>query len=275
MNTPSLSSLLLATADPDRLRRWYDEAFGIQPDPDGFLHFGPVAVLIDGRDIGETTTEPARVILNFEVTNIQGVVRRLDELGVDWVAPLEYRPDGGAWFATLTDPDGNYIQVIQLTPDYWSQRRTRHGSATTPRAALADGTTATRLPAQDLDRARRFYAEKLGLEPAETRDGGLSYECGGTTFAVYETEGRASGEHTQMGFYVGDIETTVAELRERGVEFEEIDGPGLRTVDGIADIEGHYPSTGATGERAAWFHDSEGNLLGVAQLVLPDDDVAP
>jgi hypothetical protein len=54
------------------------------------------------------------------------------------------------------------------------------------------------------------------------------------------------------------------------VQFEDIDVPGMRTVDGIADIEGHYPSTGAIGERAAWFHDSEGNLLGVGQLIRAD-----
>jgi hypothetical protein len=55
-------------------------------------------------------------------------------------------------------------------------------------------------------------------------------------------------------------------LRRRGVAFEEVDVPGLRTVDGIADIEGNYPSKGA-GERGAWFRDSEGNLVGVGQPV--------
>jgi hypothetical protein len=65
---------------------------------------------------------------------------------------------------------------------------------------------------------------------------------------------------------VDDIEATVSELRARGVVFEEYDLPGLRTVDGIADIEGNYPSKG-TGERAAWFRDSEGNMLGIGELV--------
>ena len=67
-------------------------------------------------------------------------------------------------------------------------------------------------------------------------------------------------------FDVEDIESTVAELRSRGVVFEEYDLPGLKTVDGIAEIEGNYASKG-TGERAAWFHDSEGNLLGIGQTV--------
>jgi predicted enzyme related to lactoylglutathione lyase len=69
-----------------------------------------------------------------------------------------------------------------------------------------------------------------------------------------------------MGFEVEDLEATVAELRRRGVVFEEYDFPGLSTIDGIADIEGNYPSKG-TGERAAWFRDSEGNLLGMGQPV--------
>ena len=59
----------------------------------------------------------------------------------------------------------------------------------------------------------------------------------------------------------------MGELRNRGVVFEEVDVPGLRTVDGIATVEGNYPSKGGRGERAAWFRDSEGNLLGIGQAV--------
>ena len=124
----------------------------------------------------------------------------------------------------------------------------------------------TRLPAQDLDRARSFYAQKLGLEPVEEREGGLRYRCGNGYFAVFQSAGRASGDHTQIAFEVDDLESIVAELRRCGVVFEEVDVPGLRTVDGIADIEGNYPSKGV-GERGAWFRDSEGNLLGVGQPV--------
>ena len=133
---------------------------------------------------------------------------------------------------------------------------------------LRDATkTATRLPAQDLDRARAFYAEKLGLEPADERPGGILYRVGETEFALFASGGRATGDHTQMGFEVEDLEATVAELKARGVVFEEVDVPGLRTRDGIADIEGNYPSKGASGERGAWFRDSEGNMLGVGQLL--------
>ena len=129
---------------------------------------------------------------------------------------------------------------------------------------LRDAKVSTRLPAQDLERARAFYAEKLGLEPVEERPGGLRYEGASGRFALFASAGRASGDHTQMAFEVDDLDTVVAELRRRGVVFEDVDVPGLRTVDGIAVVEGNYPSAG-TGERAAWFRDSERNLLGLGQ----------
>jgi catechol 2,3-dioxygenase-like lactoylglutathione lyase family enzyme len=129
---------------------------------------------------------------------------------------------------------------------------------------LKNGSVATRLPAQNLERARAFYAEKLGLEPIEERKGGLRYVCAAGEFALFESAGTASGDHTQMGWEVEDVEATVRELRARGVMFEEYDFPGLKTVDGIADVEGNYPSKGS-GERGAWFRDSEGNMLGIGQ----------
>lgn len=132
---------------------------------------------------------------------------------------------------------------------------------------LGDGEVATRLPAQDLERARAFYAEKLGLEPLEERPGGLRYRCGNSYFVVFQSTGAASGTHTQMGWEVADIEATMAELRARGVVFEEYDLPGLKTVNGVVTVEGNYPSKGGVGEKGAWFRDSEGNLLGVGQPV--------
>jgi catechol 2,3-dioxygenase-like lactoylglutathione lyase family enzyme len=129
---------------------------------------------------------------------------------------------------------------------------------------LANAEVATRLPCADLVRARAFYAEKLGLEPVEEREGGLRYRCGDSWFALFQSAGRASGTHTQMGWKVDDIEAVVADLRARGVVFQEYDLPGLKTVDGIATIVGNYPSLG-TGEKGAWFADSEGNLIGIGQ----------
>jgi catechol 2,3-dioxygenase-like lactoylglutathione lyase family enzyme len=119
--------------------------------------------------------------------------------------------------------------------------------------ALAQSDVATRLPARDLDRARRWYSERLGLDPVEERPGGLRYRCGTTYFVVFQSTGKASGESTQMAWEVDDIEAVVADLKSRDVDFEEVDSPGTKTVNGIADIDGNYPSK-ARGERGAWLH---------------------
>src|SRR4030095_511710 len=124
---------------------------------------------------------------------------------------------------------------------------------------------ATRLPVQDLERARLFYAEKLSLEPVEERPGGLLYRCGNGSFALFVSSGASSGDFTQMAFEVTDLKATVAALRARGVVFEEYDLPGLKTVNGIAEVAGNYPSKGGVGELAAWFRDSEGNLLRIGR----------
>ena len=131
---------------------------------------------------------------------------------------------------------------------------------------LKDGRVASRLPVRDLGKARAFYSEKLGLEPAEERPGGLLYRCGGTEFALFESAGAASGTHTQMGWSVDDIEATVADLRERGLEFEEVEMPGITVRDGIAEIPGNYPSKGS-GERAVWFRDLDGNVMGIGESI--------
>ncbi|MFG2352219.1 VOC family protein [Streptomyces sp. NPDC048521] len=138
---------------------------------------------------------------------------------------------------------------------------------------LARGRVATRLPAQDLERARRFYAERLGLRPAGEAPGGLLYRCGGAEFQVFRSGGASPGTFTQMSWEVDDIEAVVGELKRRGVVFEEFDlAPvhgGGRTRDGIVDVE-NYLSTRVPGvrrARGAWFRDSEGNMLGIGQRV--------
>ncbi len=132
---------------------------------------------------------------------------------------------------------------------------------------LTNADVAARLPAQDLQRAKTFYAEKLGLMPVEERPGGLRYQCRSGSFSLFASSGQPSGTHTQLGWEVDDIVATVSALRARGVAFEEYDLPGLKTIDGIAEVQGHYPSRGGRGERAAWFRDSEGNLLGIGQPI--------
>ncbi len=128
MTAPPLGSILLASTNPTRLRDWYVAAFDPYVNADGFLIFGGVALLIDARDdIAEQTAEPGRLILNFHVDDADTMAARLDELVVTWLAPLEVRDDGR--FATLTDPDGNIIQLIELSADYLERQhdaRQRH-----------------------------------------------------------------------------------------------------------------------------------------------------
>ncbi len=116
----------------------------------------------------------------------------------------------------------------------------------------------TTLPAADLARAKKFYAEKLGLTPSSESPGGLFYVTGkGTRFILYPTPNPNRAGHTQIGFSVDDIERAVGDLKAAGVTFEEYDFPGLKTEGGIAQ----------SGDvRNAWFKDSEGNLIGLVEL---------
>jgi catechol 2,3-dioxygenase-like lactoylglutathione lyase family enzyme len=113
------------------------------------------------------------------------------------------------------------------------------------------------IPATDLERARAFYGDRLGLTPAREEPAGLVYETpGGAWFRLYRTPYAGTAQHTIAGWDVEDIEAEVAELKARGVVFEEYQSEQLRTVDGIATTQGGL---------AAWFRDSEGNILGLAQ----------
>jgi predicted enzyme related to lactoylglutathione lyase len=115
------------------------------------------------------------------------------------------------------------------------------------------------LPAEDLERAKTFYAEKLGLpSPNTVAPATVSIECGnGTMFIVYEREGSTKADHTVAGWLVDDVEKTVEALSSRGVAFEQYDMPGLKTDErGIAEL----------GEvKTAWFKDSEGNILSITE----------
>ena len=132
--------------------------------------------------------------------------------------------------------------------------------------SLAHSRVETRIPTKDLARAKRWYAEKLGLMPSEERDGGLRYECDAGVFCLFESSGFSDGTFTQMAFNVDDIDAEVTELRRRGVVFEDYGIPGLAMSNHIVAIPDNYPSKGRA-ERGAWFRDSEGNLLGIGQAV--------
>jgi catechol 2,3-dioxygenase-like lactoylglutathione lyase family enzyme len=119
---------------------------------------------------------------------------------------------------------------------------------------LTTAPAVTTLPAEDLQRARSFYEEKLGLE-TEVRDDmpeGVFVHAGkGSEILLYQ-RGRATAENTALTFEVDDLEAAVSELRTHGVKIEDYDFPGLKTVNGIASRDV---------DRAAWFKDTEGNIL--------------
>lgn len=122
---------------------------------------------------------------------------------------------------------------------------------------LQDAAIFAYIPVSDMSRAQRFYEEKLGFKPSEVLEGGISYKCAdGTAFFMYPSAGAGTSKASQAFWRVKDVKAEVAELRKRGVVFEEYDNPAFKTVDGIA--------TGG-GAMTAWFKDTEGNILAISQ----------
>jgi catechol 2,3-dioxygenase-like lactoylglutathione lyase family enzyme len=113
------------------------------------------------------------------------------------------------------------------------------------------------LPASDLDRAKSWWADKVGMTPTNEDLGGLWYQCAdGTWVAITRSGFAGTAQNTAVSFTVDQIEDVMARLRERGVEFLDYDMPGFKTVDGLFDAGGY---------KAAWFKDSEGNIVEIAQ----------
>lgn len=123
---------------------------------------------------------------------------------------------------------------------------------------LSESTVYGVLPATDLERAKKFYEGTLGLKPVDipTDSGGVLYSTKQGTFLVYATSA-PGGAATALGFVVGDLVAEMADLKTRGVVFEEYDLPGLKTVNGVVDM-------GEMG-KGAWFKDSEGNIISLSQ----------
>jgi catechol 2,3-dioxygenase-like lactoylglutathione lyase family enzyme len=121
---------------------------------------------------------------------------------------------------------------------------------------LKDGIAQATLPVADLERAKGFWA-KVGLSPTNERPGGIEYNASGSSsFTVYPTRNSNRGGHTQLHFRVNDIESEVADLKAKGVAFEEYDFPALKTENSIATTESG---------KGAWFKDEDGNTIGIFQ----------
>lgn len=111
----------------------------------------------------------------------------------------------------------------------------------------------------DLERARQFYQERLGLVPGEEEEQGVRYPCGGGTgiFVYLSAENAGASSATLAGWFVDDLDETMDELASRGVTFERYDQPGLRTDErGVFDA-GRF--------RAAWVTDPDGNTIALTQ----------
>jgi catechol 2,3-dioxygenase-like lactoylglutathione lyase family enzyme len=114
---------------------------------------------------------------------------------------------------------------------------------------------AATLPVADLARAKDFYENTLGFKAEEENPAGVLYRVGESLVFVYSSQFAGTNQATAATLEVEDLDATVGELRRRGVAFEEYDMPGLKTEDGIAEMEG---------ERGAWFKDPDGNIIAVA-----------
>jgi predicted enzyme related to lactoylglutathione lyase len=113
------------------------------------------------------------------------------------------------------------------------------------------------LPAKDIARARRFYEERLGLKPKQEVEDGVVYEFGqGTAAFLYPTPNAGTSRASQAFWHVDDVEREVAALKARGVVFEDYDMPGDKSPSGVLT---------AGRVKVAWFKDSEGNILAIAQ----------
>lgn len=118
---------------------------------------------------------------------------------------------------------------------------------------LSSASVTTMLPVIDMQRARGFYEQRLGLTPGGLKtDGKFVYEVGGATLALFPKPEGTKAEHTAISFRVSDIGASIAALKKAGVVFEDYDLPGFKTVEHVCVLGS---------EKAAWFKDTEGNFL--------------
>jgi catechol 2,3-dioxygenase-like lactoylglutathione lyase family enzyme len=240
----------LAAADLARARRWYEVKLGLVPSQD----LGGVLVYSVGSSNFAVYETPSagtakNTVAIWNVADLRADMARLRGRGVVFedydvgdfrtVDGIMSEPEGdlNAWF---TDSEGNIIGLVQRAGD------TRE-SAVSPMLA-----------ASDLRRARAWYEEKLGFVPVEEYEGILLvYQSGAGRFSVYETSLAGTAKNTVAVWRVDGLRSEMAVLRGGGVDFEDYDFGDLRTIDGVL--------TDPEGGLNAWFTDSEGNILGLAE----------
>jgi catechol 2,3-dioxygenase-like lactoylglutathione lyase family enzyme len=152
--------------------------------------------------------------------------------------------------------DGTSPEVERSKQDHPKSSRSRIFPPQEP-IMLQDFPLYAYIPAKDVARARRFYERKLGFQPGQEVAGGVVYEFGAKTACfLYPTPNAGTSLASQAFWQVDDIEREVAELKARGVEFEDYDMPGKKSPSGVVT---------AGGAKAAWFKDSEGNILAIIE----------
>ena len=244
----------LAVKDLAAATAWYSEKLGWEPieDPDGVALY-KVGLSFFSLYPSDFAGTAKNTVMNWTVDDVRAEVARLRERGVDFqeydfgevktVDGIMTDPNGGmnAWFKDL---DGNIVGII---------------SAGVGAPPLEPGTEITAMiAAADLERAKRWYAEKLGFQPEFQFPGILAtYRSGPSTFTVYRTEFAGTAQNTVGIWRLAGLRQEVGRLRGRGVVFEEYDFGDARTVDGIMTEE--------DGEQNAWFKDSEGNILAIGE----------
>jgi catechol 2,3-dioxygenase-like lactoylglutathione lyase family enzyme len=245
----------LAVKDLADAKAWYSEKLGwdpvMEPPMTAVYEVGRSSFTLYESDYAGTARN---TVMNWSVNDVRAEVARLRERGVVFEDydfgeartedGIMTDPSGGmnAWFKDL---DGNIVGVISAGMG---------GPPIQPGAEIT-----AMIAAADLDRAKRWYSEKLGFEPDfQFPDVLATYRSGPSTFTVYATEFAGTAQNTVGVWRVQGLRDEVARLRGRGVVFEEYDfGDGVKTVDGIlSDVEG---------DLNAWFKDSEGNILALLE----------
>ena len=241
----------LATSDLARARAWYADKVGWEPmlEPPETLVY-QVGESFFTVYVSTFAGTAKNTVMNVVVPDLRMEVARLRDRGVTFeeydfgefktVDGIMADPGGGltAWFK---DADANIVAVLQDT------------------GVGPSGAITAMIAASDMARAKAWYADKLGLEPFQEFEGFvMDYRSGETRFNVYRTEFAGTAKNTVALWRLKGLRAEVARLRARGVVFEDYDfGEGGRTVDGILT----FPN----GELNAWFRDSEGNILGMAE----------
>jgi|SRR4051812_41956807 catechol 2,3-dioxygenase-like lactoylglutathione lyase family enzyme len=242
----------LATADVKRARAWYAEKLGWEPafEMEGFAMYrvGPGTITIYETQFAGTAQNTVAIL---NVRDLDATMARLRSRGVvfedydfgDFKTEngVLRSPDDGLANSWFKDADGNVISVLSDPTD------------DSPESVSA------MLAASDLDRARDWYRDRLGFE-GETFDGEvILYKSGDGRFSVYRTQYAGTAKNTVGGWNVPDLRAEMADLRSRGVRFEEYDFGEMKTVDGVMSYGDGDDNLNA------WFTDSEGNILALTQ----------